>query len=91
MTSPTLGKDTSEIEVSNIFSHGFWIFVADREFFLAYDQYPWFRNATLNAIFDVQLLHGRHLHWPQLDVDIELDSLTDPDRYPLISKVEPGS
>ena len=91
MTSSTLGKDTSGVEVSNISPHGFWILVTDREYFLPYDQYPWFENGTLNAIFDVNLLHGSHLHWPQLDVDIELNSLADPTHYPLKSKIGAGS
>jgi hypothetical protein len=33
----------------------------------------------------VQLNHNRHLHWPALDVDLCLDCLENPDRYPLIA------
>jgi hypothetical protein len=88
MTSPMLGKSISEVEITNISSHGLWIFLSEREYFLPYDQYPWFRDARVNAILDVELLHDRHLHWPQLDVDLEVTSLTDSTRYPLISRVE---
>ena len=90
MTSKTLGKPISEVEVSNISSHGFWLFMADKEFFLPYNQFPWFEDATVKQICDVQLLHGNHLFWPQLDVDLELDSLQNPDNYPLAYKVESG-
>ena len=86
MISKTLGKDISEIEVTNISSHGFWIFISEKEYFLSYDQYPWFRHATLDAVFGVELLHGRHLYWAELDVDLELDSLSHPERYPLLSR-----
>ena len=88
MTSKTLGKNISEIEVSNISLHGFWLFVTDKEYFLPYNHFPWFRDATVKQICDVQLFHGHHLFWPQLDVDLELDSLLNPDNYPLTYKVE---
>ncbi len=90
MTSSTLGKITSEVEISNISSHGLWLFINEKEYFLSYNQYPWFKNATLNNIFDVKLLHGHHLHWPQLDVDLELKSINNPENYPLIYQSEPS-
>jgi hypothetical protein len=36
-------------------------------------------------VFNVELLNGHHLHWPELDVDLELDGLNEPEKYPLIS------
>ena len=86
MKLETVGKDISEIEVLNISIHGFWLYVNDKEYFLPYDQYPWFKNASINEIFDVQLLHKSHLHWPQLDVDLEINSLENLDQYPLVYK-----
>jgi hypothetical protein len=32
-------------------------------------------------------LHGYHLYWPDLDVDLEIDNLKNPEKYPLKSKV----
>jgi len=86
MRLATLGKNISEIEVSNISDHGFWLYVKGKEYFLPYDQYPWFKNARISEIFDVQLLHQSHLYWKNLDVDLEISSLENPDRYPLIYK-----
>ena len=80
------GKSISEIEVSNISVHGFWLYVNGKEYFLPHDEYPWFKDAKISEIFDVQLLHQSHLYWPQLDVDLELSSLENPDQYPLIYK-----
>ena len=40
----------------------------------------------MDQIFNVTLLHGHHLFWNELDVDLELTALNDPDRFPLISK-----
>lgn len=84
MTSSTLGASTLQVEVTNIDHFGFWLLVEDREYFLPYGDFPWFRSATLDQILDVQLLHGDHLHWPALDVDLSLDSLSQPEAFPLI-------
>jgi len=83
MTSSQLGKSTSVVEVTNISAHGIWLFVGEREYFLSYDKFPWFKEARIGDILGVELLHGFHLHWPQLDVDLEVASLENPDMYPL--------
>ena len=84
MTSSTLGANTLQVEVTNIDRFGFWLLVEDQEYFLPYTDFPWFRNATVDQILDVQLLHGDHLHWPTLDVDLCLDALAKPEAFPLI-------
>ena len=86
MRSPTPGAGTSEAEVTGIDAHGIWLFAGGGEHFLPYEEYPWFRDATVREIVDVHLLHGVHLHWPALDVDLALDSLETPERYPLVAK-----
>jgi len=83
MTLKARGKSTSEVEVSHIDKHGFWLCIKDKEYFLPYDEYPWFKDAKVKEILNVQLLHGHHLYWPQLDVDLEIDSLKNPQEYPL--------
>lgn len=83
MKSHRLGKSTSRVEVLNISSRGVWLYVKGKEYFLPHEEFPWFRGATVAQIHAVKLLHGRHLHWERLDVDIELDSLEHPERYPL--------
>ncbi|MGH2758977.1 MAG: DUF2442 domain-containing protein, partial [Actinomycetota bacterium] len=72
-----------EAEVSNISAHGFWVLVDDRELFLPYDEFPWFKNATAAAILRVERPQPHHLHWPDLDVDLTLDSIQHPEKYPL--------
>ena len=80
------GISTSDIEVTNVTRQGIWICVNDGEHFLSYADFPWFRTATIDQILNVELLHGYHLHWPDLEVDLELDSLGKPEEYPLIDK-----
>jgi hypothetical protein len=86
MKSAKRGKSTSIVEVTNISIHGLWIFVLDREYFIPFSENPWFKNAKIGELQHVQLFHGHHLHWPDLDVDLELDSLADPEKYPLVYK-----
>ena len=74
------------VSVENITSFGIWLFVKGREYFLDYQRYPYFQNQTISAIKNVRLLHGFHLRWPDLDVDLEIDNLENPEKYPLKSK-----
>lgn len=73
--------------VENITPFGVWLFVNGREYFLSYQDYPYFKDQTIKAIQNVELLHGCHLYWPDLDVDLEIDNLENPEKYPLKSKV----
>jgi hypothetical protein len=88
MKSSALGKSTSEAEVQDITPFGVWLFVGGKEFYLPFEEYPWFRKARLSDIYEVELLHGSHLYWPRLDVDLALESLENPEKYPLIFSIE---
>ena len=78
------GKSTvAPVEINIISKEGFWITIHKQEFFLPFSEYPWFLNATVGQIYDLQLLHEKHLHWPALDVDLDVDSLKNPEAYPL--------
>jgi len=81
MKSKMPGIDISEIEVVNIDNHGFWVFIKGEEYFLDYEHYPWFRDARISEILNVQLLHETHLYWPALDVDLTIEILNSPDKY----------
>jgi hypothetical protein len=79
-----LGKSTStKAEIQNISNHGIWILVNDQEFFMPFEEFPWFLKATVKQIYNLKFFRGHHLHWPDLDVDIELESLKHPEAYPL--------
>jgi len=69
--------------VTNIDRHGLWLFVKGTGYFLPYEDYPWFRDAPVRDVLNVELLHEGHLHWPGLDVDLAVASLDDPEAYPL--------
>jgi len=84
MKSKTLGRSTSRVEVLNIDVHGLWLYAQGKEYFLPYDKFPWFKDATVADILKVELQHGFHLYWPVLDVDLDLHSLEDTSETPFV-------
>ena len=80
------GTSISQIEVTNVDSQGLWLFVEGREYFLSYEDFPWFKESKLADILHVELYSGGHLYWPALDVDLSTAILENPARYPLKSK-----
>jgi hypothetical protein len=83
MRSERPGSATLEVEVTNISRHGFWLLLDGRELFLPFEEFPWFREAPVGAILDVERPQPHHLRWPELDVDLAVDSIEHPERYPL--------
>lgn len=85
MKSAKRGKRTSAVEVTNVSKHGFWLLVGAAEHFVPFEQFPWFRDATIGQLVNVELPSPRHLYWPDLDIDLAVESLRHPERYPLVS------
>jgi len=81
------GLSTSEPEVTNISRHGFWLLVDERELFLTFEEFPWFKAASVEAILNVEQPQPHHLYWPDLDVDLTVDAIDHPERYPLKAKL----
>jgi len=77
------GKNILRPEITNISEHGFWILLKGKEYFLPFEKYSWFKNATIAAIISVKLSHNQHLYWPMLDVDLSTEILDEPKKYPL--------
>lgn len=84
MKSSASGARISKAEVQGVLKDGVWMLIQNREYFLAFAEHPWLRTASLSALQRVKLLHGHHLYWPDLDVDLDIESLEHPERYPLI-------
>lgn len=77
------GKNTLATEVVAITPHGLWLHINEVEYFLAFSEYPWFKEARIIDVQDVSLINDHHLHWASLDVDLELESLSNLEKYPL--------
>ena len=86
MASVALGQNTSAVEVTNVSPHGFWLLLRDEEMFISFEQFPWFKDAPVSKLFHVELPSEHHLYWPELDVDLAVESLSHPERFPLISR-----
>src|SRR6185295_14307293 len=87
MRSAQRGKSTSAVEVTNVSANGFWMLLDGEELFLEFKRFPWFREATIGQILKVERPARHHLYWPELDVDLEVDSIRNPEKYPLMSRI----
>jgi hypothetical protein len=85
MKSETHGIGTSEVEVTHISKHGFWLLLRGIEFFLPFESFPWFKEAPISAILNVELPTPQHLYWPDLDIDLAVESIAHPERFPLVA------
>ncbi len=90
MRSAKPGGTTSGIELTNVSVHGAWLLVDGREFYLPFENFPWFRDASIAQLANVERPQPAHLYWPDLDVDLSLESIEHPERYPLVSGSPPG-
>jgi hypothetical protein len=85
MRSGELGATTSGCEVTNVSPHGFWLLLDGRERFLPFAELPWFAHATVAQLGRVERPLPHHLDWPDLDIDLHVDSLDRPEEFPLVS------
>lgn len=74
------------VEVANISTHGFWLLLGDAELAVPFSEFPWFKQATIEQLRDVQRPTEDHLHWPQLDVDLSVASIRRPEEFSLVSR-----
>src|SRR6266849_6439645 len=86
MKSAAPGPSTSPAEVTNVSPHGFWLFIGERELFVPFKDFPWFREASVREITNVQLPSAHHLYWPDLDIDLHVESIEHPEKFPLVSR-----
>lgn len=87
MTYAALGISNSPVEVTNISQHGFWVLLKNEELFLPFSEFPWFRDAAVGKILHVELPSTNHLYWPEIDVDLAVESIRHPEKFPLISQI----
>jgi hypothetical protein len=80
------GEDISTVEVTNISVHGVWLLAHERELFMPYEQFPWFRTQPVSAILRVEEPSPGHYYWPDIDVDLTDDIIEHPERYPNLAK-----
>ncbi len=79
------GTAISAPEVTHVSKHGLWLLRSDEELFLPFEQFPWFRQATIEQITQVEAPGPDHLYWPDLDIDLAVESIRHSEAFPLIS------
>ena len=79
------GANTSKVEVTNISAHGAWILAHERELFMSYAEFPWFREQPVRVILNVEEVTPGHFYWPDLDVDLTDEIIEHPERFPNVS------
>jgi hypothetical protein len=75
-----------DAEVTRISRRGFWLVAGGRELFVAFADFPWFEDAPVRHVLHVELPSPGHLRWPDLDVDLAVESLENPEAFPLVSR-----
>lgn len=86
MNSKMLGNYTLKTEITNISNHGVWLFSQDKELFMSYEDFPWFRDVSIGKILKVEEPTPGHFYWPDLDVDLSIEMIENPERFSLRAK-----
>lgn len=80
------GTTTSAAEVTHVSKHGFWLLLGKEELLLPFASFPWFKQATIEQLGQVEWPSANHLYWPQLDIDLSVESIRNPDAFPLVAR-----
>lgn len=83
MSSLPHGNSTSLVEVTHISSHGVWLLAHEKEFFMSYKDFPWFKDQAVKAIINVEEPSPGHYYWPEIDIDLTEDIIEHPEKFPL--------
>ena len=67
-------------------NQGIMISVEGNDYFLSYNRLPWLKDATVRNILNIKMSGKNAVEWPDLDIDLEIDSLKHPERYPLVMR-----
>ncbi len=66
--------------------NGMLIALPTGDYFMPYTQFPWFKEAKVSEVMQVEAVGDDALRWDALDVDLEIESIIQPEKYPLIYK-----
>jgi len=69
--------------VKNISKHGIWLLDKNQECFMPFEFFPWFKQARVENILQVEEISPDHFYWSALDIDLTLEMIKHPARFPL--------
>ena len=76
----------TSVAVLMINSQGMLLLVDGQDYFVSYNRVPWLKHASISSALNVQRAGRNAIEWPDLNVDLEIDSLKHPEKYPLVMK-----
>lgn len=77
------------VSVLMINAQGIMLSVQGSDFFISYNRMPWLKDARISDVLNVRMSGRSSIEWEALEVDLEIESLKHPERYPLIMKRNP--
>ena len=78
------GKSISnKAEISGITKFGIWMIINGFEYYLSYKEFPWFKTSTIENLYNFEVKFKKYLRWPDLEIDLEIDSIKNLEKYPL--------
>jgi Protein of unknown function (DUF2442) len=80
------GTVTLGAAVTKVSTHCFWLLLGNEELAVPFAEFPWFKKATIEQLADGKRPTEDHLYWPQLDVDLSVESIRKPESFPLVSR-----
>jgi hypothetical protein len=78
------GRITSDVEIENVAEEGFRLRIGQERLHMPYPEFPWFRHAPLDHVLNVAMPHADSVRWPHLDIDLAVESIRHPERFPLV-------
>jgi len=82
MNSSMREFSTLGTEVTHVLSHGIWLLSEGHEHFLSYDNFPWFKEASIDKVINIEEVSPGHFYWPELDIDLGIDTIEHLEKYP---------
>jgi hypothetical protein len=79
-----VGTSTRDVEVCDISREGFTLNLAGRRLFVPFVEFPWFEKAPIEKVVNVEWSSLDQLYWPDLDIDLSIESIEHPERFPLL-------
>ncbi len=88
-TNSNANSQNTLVSVLMINTQGIMLSVQGRDYFLSYNRVPWMKDARISDVLNVKMCGHSAIEWEALGVDLEIESLKHPERYPLIMKRTP--
>ena len=80
MSSLAHGDSTLVVEITHISSHGVWLLSNDKELFMSYEEFPWFKDIPVKSIINVEEQSPGTFYWQDIKIDLTMESIEHPER-----------